>query len=332
VPPPSVQDGNALVRVIDGTEKDKQQLARWMPARHKQVHEPADVTTDGFPSTLRRAILSFVLACAIRKLRGQVTEHNSMLVHVTRFTRLQKLVFDQIDEFIGKTRRALRYESEGPGTIWDELSRLLDDDFRKTTETLRFEGLQDVGSIPDWPTIAPTLAGIADRVRLKEINGQAGDVLDYENFKGEGIDVIAVGGDKLSRGLTLEGLTVCYFARQTEMYDTLLQMGRWFGYRPGYLDLCRLYTTSILEDAFEHIAVASDELRREFDYMQSLRIRPVDYGLKVLSHERLKATSANKRKHAADILIYDTYAGKLSETKSFSLAAGVQCTRLSGEQ
>ncbi|CUX58432.1 Z1 domain-containing protein [Agrobacterium genomosp. 13] len=311
--------GNALVRVIDGTDNDKLQLAKWMPARHKQIHEPADVTSDGFPSTLRRAILSFLLACAIRKLRGQVTEHNSMLVHVTRFTRLQKLVFDQIDEFLAKTRRALRYESDGPGTIWDELRRLLDEDFGKTTDILRIEGLQDLGRIPDWRTIAPTLASIADRVRLKEINGQAGDVLDYENFKGEGIDVIAVGGDKLSRGLTLEGLTVSYFARQTEMYDTLLQMGRWFGYRPGYLDLCRLYTTSILEEAFEHIAVASDELRREFDYMQSLRIRPIDYGLKVLSHERLKATAANKRKHAADILIYDTYAGKVSETKSFSL-------------
>ncbi|MFF0923211.1 Z1 domain-containing protein [Rhizobium leguminosarum] len=314
-----VSDGNALVRTIDGNTQDTAQLNAWMPARHKQSHRPAAVTEDGFPSTLRRAILSFLLGCAIRKLRGQLTEHNSMLVHVTRFTRLQQIVVAEIDQFIAKVRRALRYEPEGPGTIWEELERLLNEDFRPTTARLVEGGLPDIGRIPEWSTIAPTMADVADNVRLKEINGQALDVLDYENFKGVGVDVIAVGGDKLSRGLTLEGLTVSYFARQTDMYDTLLQMGRWFGYRPGYLDLCRLYTTDILKKAFEHIAVASDELRREFDFMQSLNIRPIEYGLKVRSHTTLKPTSAGKRKHTSEIVVYETYAGKVSETKSFSL-------------
>lgn len=314
-----VSDGTALIRVIDGTEEDKLELNRWMPARHKQVHQPAAVTDDGFPASLRRAVLSFLLACAIRKLRGQLTEHNSMLVHVTRFTRLQKIVYDQIDEFMVRARRALRYETSGPGTMWAELKAILDDDFRSTNARLVGAGLPGIGRIPEWDTIAPTLADVADRIKLKEINGQATDVLDYENFKGEGVDVIAVGGDKLSRGLTLEGLTVSYFARQTDMYDTLLQMGRWFGYRPGYLDLCRLYTTSILKEAFEHIAVASEELRREFDFMQSLNIRPIEYGLKVLSHTQLKPTSATKRRHATDVIVYETYAGKVSETKTFGL-------------
>ena len=79
--------------------------------------------------------------------------------------------------------------------------------------------------------------------------------------------MIAVGGDKLSRGLTLEGLSVSYYLRASRMYDTLMQMGRWFGYRPGYLDLCRLYTTAELEDWYRDITVANEELLEEFDAM-----------------------------------------------------------------
>lgn len=318
-----VSDGTALIRVIDGAAGDRRELSDWMPARHKQTHQPTSVTDEGFPASLRRAILSFILACAIRKLRGQLTEHNSMLVHVTRFTRLQRIVYEQIDEFMVRSRRALRYEDAGTGTIWTEMKEILENDFRPTNERVVASGLPGVGRIPDWGTVAPTLADVAERIKLKEINGQATDVLDYENFKGDGVDVIAVGGDKLSRGLTLEGLTVSYFARQTDMYDTLLQMGRWFGYRPGYLDLCRLYTTSILKEAFEHIATASEELRREFDFMQTLNIRPIEYGLKVLSHTRLKPTASAKRRHASDVIVYETYAGKVSETKTFSLEQSV---------
>ena len=64
-----------------------------------------------------------------------------------------------------------------------------------------------------------------------------------QTAKATDLKVIAIGGDKLARGLTLEGLTVSYFLRASKMYDTLMQMGRWFGYRPGYIDVCAgLYT------------------------------------------------------------------------------------------
>ena len=79
-----------------------------------------------------------------------------------------------------------------------------------------------------------------DAIEVKDINGGSADILNYYD-RSEGLSVIAIGGDKLSRGLTLEGLSVSYFLRASKMYDTLLQMGRWFGYRPGYRDLVRLY-------------------------------------------------------------------------------------------
>ena len=98
-----------------------------------------------------------------------------------------------------------------------------------------------------WDSIRQRLVEASQKIQIKVINGSAKDALDYWDHS-EGLSAIAIGGDKLSRGLTLEGLSVSYFLRASRMYDTLLQMGRWFGYRPGYVDLCRLYTTDELRE------------------------------------------------------------------------------------
>ena len=147
------------------------------------------------------------------------------------------------------------------------------------------------------------------------INGSAKDALEYEEHKATGLNVIAVGGDKLSRGLTLEGLTVSYFLRASRMYDTLMQMGRWFGYRDCYLDVCRLYTTTELIDWFAHIAAAGEELQLEFQHMVNVGGTPKDYGLKVRSHPLLLVTSSVKMRHGTELKI--AFSGNVSETIIF---------------
>lgn len=312
--------GAALVRIIDEKPADKAEIDRWMPLGHKQAHLPNVGNDDQFPTSLRRAILSFILSCAVRKIRGQATEHNSMLIHVTRYTAVQAQIFDQVSESLVKIRRRLRFGDAGaPISVIEELRKIWNDDFVPTTEAMKEEGVSSRGEMPGWEIIASLLPDVAAGIKVKQINGQAQDVLDYDSYKDTGIDVIVVGGDKLSRGLTLYGLTISYFTRQTDMYDTLLQMGRWFGYRNGYLDLCRLYTTGALNGAFEHIATASSELREEFDLMATIGKTPSDFGLKVRSHPALKVTAANKKRHSRDIILYASYAGIVSETKSFSL-------------
>ena len=134
-------------------------------------------------------------------------------------------------------------------------------------------------------TLNPTWWRLHLRLRFGVINGTIADLLDYRSNP-EGVSVIAIGGDKLSRGLTLEGLSVSYFLRSSRMYDTLMQMGRWFGYRPGYLDLCRLYTTADLTRWYRHIALASTELKLEFEHMAAIGATPRDYGLRVSSSQR----------------------------------------------
>jgi hypothetical protein len=159
-----------------------------------------------------------------------------------------------------------------------------------------------------WEELEPHLLPAVSKIEVRAINGTSADALTYKDHRAVGLSVIAVGGDKLSRGLTLEGLTVSYYLRTSRMYDTLMQMGRWFGYRPGYLDLCRLYTTQELADWYSDITVANEELNREFDQMAVENASPEDYGLRVRSHpDGLLVTARTKMRDSREMRL--SFAG-----------------------
>ncbi len=146
---------------------------------------------------------------------------------------------------------------------------------------------------------------------VKIINGEVADVLEYESATPT--TVIAVGGDKLSRGLTLEGLTVSYYLRASRTYDTLMQMGRWFGYRSGYLDVTRLYTTRELMGSYVHVARANRELMDLVSFLSETNRRPSDVGLRVMDgFPHLKVTNAAKMRNTATISL--SSAGQRPET------------------
>ena len=173
-------------------------------------------------------------------------------------------------------------------------------------------------TVHKWDEIKPLLYQAVQKIEVKSINGSSGDVVDYQLNSKTGISVIAIGGDKLSRGLTLEGLSVSYFLRASKMYDTLMQMGRWFGYRPGYVDLCRLFTSSELNEWYRHIAVASSELLDEFDYLAESRSTPETYGLRVRTHPGcLQITALNKMRNSHEIQV--SWAERLIETYQLPL-------------
>ena len=232
-----------------------------------------------------------------------------MLVHVTRFQAVQRQVVAQIQEAMDTLANAVRYG----GT--DDLAP-----FRTLWEH-EFEPVTRAFDLPDCPPVAwadlqGALRATISSIAVREINGSSADVLDYDLNKDQGLNVIAVGGDKLARGLTLEGLSITYFLRGSTMYDTLMQMGRWFGYRRGYLDLCRLFTTQDHVDWYGHIAQASDELRREFDRMEAIGADPIQFGLRVRSHPSLTVTSRAKMRHGTELRV--SFAGDVSETTVFS--------------
>jgi hypothetical protein len=328
---PDGQPGMPLIRIIeDHAASDRiDEREGWVPPIHKNGHQALYDGEAAVPPSLREAILSFLLTCAARRARGQVAAHNSMLVHVTRFTSVQKQVRDQVEAELIGIRNRLKLGGPSADVILREMRQLWEDDHVPTTAEVAAQLPERGFAVPDWLEIEKLLPIVAADIHVKEINGTAKDVLDYETHKATGFSVIAIGGDKLARGLTLEGLSVSYFLRSTKMYDTLMQMGRWFGFRPGYLDLCRLYTTADLEEWFCHITEASEELRREFDHMHAVGGTPRDYGLKVKAHPVLMVTSRVKMRNSTSLNL--VFSGALQETVVFhrepkQLAANLDLT------
>jgi Z1 domain len=294
---------------------DPQTESGWMPPKHNKNHTPTYNGQETIPTSLRDAVYSFALACAARELRGLGSQHCSMLIHTTRFVSVQNLVREQVEETVRRMRQRITRGIDATELL-TRLQQLWENDFIPTRDSVAMLSPphERPPEMPCWDEICGALPLVMDDIEVRSINGSAKDALDYA-APGAALKVIAVGGDKLARGLTLEGLCTSYFIRTTRMYDTLMQMGRWFGYRPGYLDLCRLYTSPDLVSWFGHIADASEELREEFDFMAAAHLTPEQYGLKVKSHEVLTITSPLKMRNSQTLSL--TYSGTRPQTILF---------------
>jgi len=290
----------------------------FVPDKHKKD----DQKPSSLPESLKRAIRCFMITCAIRRLRGQTTVHNSMLIHVSRFVLWQDHISELVSNQFMYYRRGI--DQNDPVVLSEFRSTFEQDEngyksYVTVSEQILNSELKTLDSqiqVHKWSQVLQHLNDAAARIEVKSIHGGSGEVLDYFDHK-SGLSVIAVGGNKLSRGLTLEGLSVSYYLRASRMYDTLMQMGRWFGYRGGYVDLCRLFTSRELNEWFCHITHASEELREEFDYMTDVAgSTPEQYALKVRTHPGVLQISATNKMRSA-ITVQISWAGRLVESYEF---------------
>ena len=274
--------GLPLIRTVsDSTE--------WLPDKHKKDQIPGPI----LPDSLVKAVDMFILACAARLMREEEPHHNSMLIHVTRFVAVQERIKNQVNDHIYDLRNILKNDN-GNSVVRERLERTWADDFLPTSEKM-LEIEEDYGTqLHSFKEIEEFIATALSRITVIQISGNSQDVLDYDFKEGIGRSVIAVGGDKLSRGVTLNGLSTSYYGRPSRMYDTLMQMGRWFGYRHGYLDLCRIWTTSEISGWYRAIALAIHELVEEFKEMASEGFTPKQFGLKVRDHPVMMITNRTK--------------------------------------
>lgn len=292
------------------------------PTKHKGNHVIPEL-----PDSLKIAILSFLLVCAARRARGQRNVHNSMLIHATRLNLVQEQLFKMVQDEFRRLKRSVAYaQNDSSDPVWTALRKQWEQDFIPTTDAIRGLTKDERLTSLTWEQVAAEMHAAVERIEPRQINGLSKEALDYSRSD-SGLSLIAIGGNKLSRGLTLEGLTVSYFLRPTRMYDTLMQMGRWFGYREGYVDLCRLYTTVDLRDWFRHVALAEEELKGEFDRMEAADLTPMDYGLRVREHpDGLLVTALNKMAHGSTRSL--TYAGQLVQTAYFHKDQAIQASNL----
>ncbi|MEG2013054.1 MAG: Z1 domain-containing protein [Anaerovoracaceae bacterium] len=267
----------------------------------------------GLPVSLVRAVNYFILCNAIRDLRGIKNDHRSMLVNVSQYTFPQEQTYEMLDAYVDKAQKDIKHYSKLPfdtavknATIATLLDVWNDSDFDNITKMTFAEVMPQFtdSAMPIKVTMVNT------RTKAKGL-----ERLDYEPYKENGYRVIAVGGNSLSRGITLEGLCVSYFYRESKMYDTLLQMGRWFGYRPGYEDVFKIFLTERTAEWYSFITRACNELRSEIAYMNKLGQTPRDFGLKVLEHpDTLMITASNKMRASKPLVRQASFSGRLVET------------------
>lgn len=306
----------------------------FMPGKHNKSHNPKTHLKEknvDLPYSLKHAIGSFIIGCAVRILRGQGNKHMSMLIHITRFNDVQKKLTEVIQEYCEIIFKKINNNDKD---ILRWLEELWKSDFLSTAKEIQaspenskyFIGtkikLKNIDH--NWTEVKSMLRNAVEKLtgedrsrkpNVRLIGGTSKDLLDYYKYKNQGLAVIVIGGDKLSRGLTLEGLMVSYYLRVSCAYDTLMQMGRWFGYRDGYVDICRIYANQELLNNYNHIAIAFEELKGLFEEMAAEDKSPDEFGLKVQDHPSMLITNVMKMRYAKKN--YLDFSGKMSETVVF---------------
>lgn len=252
-----------------------------LPPKHKSFFQVDDI-----PESLREAIRTFIIATTIRALRGDGDEHSTMMVNVSPYKQPQKSVAWEIDDYLAQLKNSVKaYASlDTPRALASS------DDIKLFYGTWLSEFSQSTEF--DWPQIQVALFDTIKTIHIVSINTDSTEALEYELHSEH---VIAVGGYRLSRGLTLEGLVVSYYSRNAKAYDALMQMARWFGYRPGYEDLCRIWMSEKAAGWYKFVADSTADLFDELRNMRQIQRTPKNYGLKIRqSPDSLIVTARNK--------------------------------------
>lgn len=260
------------------------------PFKHKKTQ-----IMDILPDSLKDAVRYYAISNAVRDLKGHAKTHRSMMINISRFVDVQNRLKDKVINFWDDTINCYvkAYSKKGSLALnyeeIREIKRVFDDN-----KVERDFGLK-------WEDIQGSLYESNEDVHIVSINQKSPDSIDYERWEKEnndGFRVIAIGGDCLSRGLTLEGLCVSYFYRNAQAYDTLMQMGRWFGYRIGYEKLIRIWMANDAVDWYAHISAATEALKLEVYRMNRCKMTPMNFGYIINGHpESLIPTARVKMKN-----------------------------------
>lgn len=263
------------------------------------------------PESMYEAIRYYMLSTAISDIRYDNTEHRTMMINVSRYTDVQNALADIVEGYVKKVLSDVenysKLSSEEALKIYNIKS------LKDTWDTYNMSNTARM----DWDSFQKEyLLKAIKRIVVRAVNQKTGaQSLDYFNYKKIGMRVIAIGGNSLSRGLTLEGLCVSYFYRNTMMYDTLLQMGRWFGYRNNYEDLFKIWMGEDAIDWYGYITDAFNDLKEQLRTMAMQNSTPRDFGLKVRQDPgTLIVTARNKMRSGTVVKCPITVSGRMIES------------------
>lgn len=268
------------------------------------------------PDSLREAVLCFFIANTIRDLRGDNSAPRSMLINMSRFVKVQRVIRDHVEDIYNSVLNSITYDfdeyqsNNKTHPLYIELFSVWNKHFSNVEDIIYSRILEK-----------RALLNAISNIKILVVNGsKQSNTLDYK--ANPSLRVIAVGGLALSRGLTLEGLLVSYFYRNTATFDVLMQMGRWFGYRRRYEDLFQVWTSQDSALWYAEIAEASELLKEDIQGMYNQKLTPKDFGLKVRDNcDALQITARNKMRTASEYKMRISYYGNIYDTPYISFNA-----------
>ncbi|NBL01012.1 MAG: endonuclease, partial [Erysipelotrichia bacterium] len=268
------------------------------------------------PDSLRESVLCFLIANIIRDLRGDISSPRSMLVNMSRFIKVQRVISEHIQQLYSSVLNTVKYDFSHKqsknisNSLFVEFKRIWEKHFAKVEDVSGTRALEKTNILK-----------AIENIQICVVNGsKSSNKLDYKS--NPSLRVIAVGGLALSRGLTLEGLLISYFYRNTATFDVLMQMGRWFGYRHKYEDIFQVWTSQASAIWYAEIAQSAEMLKEDIKQMYDQRLTPKDFGLKVRDNcNALQITAKNKMRSATDYRIRVAFYGNIYDTPYLSLNA-----------
>ena len=268
-----------------------------LPLKHKM-----DDPLDSLPEDLYEAMRYFVISNAIldKEYIHNPTLHRSMLINISRFVRKHSEILFFVNQWLNQAKSdfsnyAMNAQTCSKNPVYGELYKtylVFKKFFPNKDDNYWF-------NLCEHQIISSTLKIQAVTVNRNKDSQEALD-FDLATKKGESTRCIFIGGFALGRGLTLEGLIVSYIYRHTNCYDTLLQMGRWFGYRPGYDKLIKIWMDEDMIASYRDIAdIVLPDLYSQIEDMNKTELSPIDFGLMIRSDiSSLEITARNKMKTA----------------------------------
>lgn len=315
---PNYGNCNYMLRFItDIIEPSREELANMPEERKRFGPLTYSHKTDWrgiLPDSLNDALKCFYLANVIRDLDDDKQAPRTMLVNISRWKDVHSYVKQKIQDVIANDYNEIYCNFSGIKDkdislpLYQKLKQLFENHYR------------NCGYDIDIVLHKNNLLDAIEKIRPIVVNGTKEAKEDTPNYKlNPSLRIIAVGGLALSRGLTLKGLMVSYFYRNTATYDTLMQMGRWFGYRPKYDRLCQIWITNTSANWYREIAESTEELKEELGRMNLQHFSPKEFGLRIRRDDTaLEITARNKMRSATPIQEVVSFWGNIFETPYFS--------------
>lgn len=266
------------------------------------------------PKSLHDSILCYFIANVVRDLRGNSSAARSMLINISRFVRVQKYIKECVDKEYDLFVNCVRYDFSENAKANKKLP------LYKELHALWIKHFANIKDVTFERVVKKSnLMSAVEKIKVVVVNSSKNsNKLDYK--ENPHLRVIAIGGLALSRGLTLEGLLVSYFYRNTSTFDVLMQMGRWFGYRKGYEDLFQIWTSQTSARWYEEIAKSAEDLKADLKEMYEQHLTPKDFGIKVRDNcAELQITASNKMRTSFNLSVMYSFYGNIYDTPYLSL-------------